>query len=817
MEVISHYRIVRKLGAGGMGEVYLAYDTQLARKVAIKVLTSASDNASSRRLMREAQAAASLDHPNICSVYDVGEHEGSGFIVMQYVEGQTLAVRLRSGALDEGTAITLARQIAAGLAEAHGRGIIHRDIKPDNIMLDARGQAKVMDFGIAKIVSLGQNPDTTKTLLTAAGAVVGTLPYMSPEQVRGREVDARSDVFSFGVLLYEMLSGHRAFSDATAADTASAILTCDPPPLRVDPRLGRIVRKCLDKEADRRYESMRGVSQDLEAISTRAISWSGLRWVAAFFLLLVLVAGAWWFYRRRGAGPEIRSLAVLPLRNTGGDSQDEYLCDGITDEMITKLTYLRNLRVTSYSVATRYKDSTKDAAAIGRELGVDAVLHGTLRKSGSRFRMSMHLVNVPTGFEIWADNGYESDVRDVLTAERQVAEAVAAQVKGQLSPEERAMVARAGTSNTEAYELLLRGKEHFYNAGSTAAPGGGHTERSLARQMFQNAIALDPNFAEAYGWLALAQYYEFHVGNAAKEMLNASLDNAHKALAKDPNLIIARRALIHIYHSTGQTEDGLRQAKRILETNSGDPDALEAAGLGYFRAGMMDRAIPLLQRAVAADPLNASFRNELARSLDHNGEAQRALEILAPTMANPESAWVAALCYRSLGQFEQAIAMERRCLAAAPLTQAAWFDLGGVYIAAGRAAEARATWTEGARVIESQVAKFENFRTRIWLGLLYAALGRRDQALAQTRIALALEPADPWALYHAGCIRALLGDRNEALRLIRRALDNGFLSLHYVTGYQRLGFPLHSLRNDPGLHELTRSLEQRVNELRARY
>src|SRR5260370_18122033 len=330
-------------------------------------------------------------------------------------------------------------------------------------------------------------------------------------------------------------------------------------------------RKGLEKEADRRYESMRGVSQDLEAISTRAISWCGLRWVAALLLLLVLVAGAWWLYRQRGAGPEIRSLAVLPLRNTGGDTRDEYLCDGITDEVIHKLTCLRNLRVTSYSVATRYKDSTKDAAAIGRELGVDAVLHGRLRKSGSRFRMSMHLVNVPTGFEIWADNGYESDVRDVLTAERQVAEAVAAQVKGQLSPEERALVARAGTSNTEAYELLLRGKEDFYNAGSTAAPGGGHTERSLARQMFQNAIALDPHFPEAYEHLALTQSYHSHVANPAKEMLNASLDNAHKALAKDPDLIIARRALIHIYHSTAQTDDALLPPNPIPQPQPAHP------------------------------------------------------------------------------------------------------------------------------------------------------------------------------------------------------------------------------------------------------
>ncbi len=397
---LGPYEILAPLGEGGMGEVYLAEDARLDRKVAIKVLPadSAADPQAKRRLVREAQAAARLDHPNICAIYEVSEEAGTSFIVMQHVEGETLAARLHLGPLGLREAIAIATETADALAEAHSRGILHRDIKPQNIMITSRGQVKVMDFGLAKAIASPaaiESRAETDMLLTDRGVIVGTVPYMSPEQLRNEPLDARSDIFSYGAVLYEMVSGRQPFADSNTATTIAAVLTREPPPLaggssEVPAALDRITRKALSKERERRYQSMRDLSLDLAACrrelenppsshseavaatrdserppSSRA---RPLRLASAVVAGLAAVALAYWLFGRgAGAGPrpEIRSLAVLPLEDLSGDPAQEYFADGMTDALISKLAQIRALgRVISRTSVMRYKGSGKSLPEI---------------------------------------------------------------------------------------------------------------------------------------------------------------------------------------------------------------------------------------------------------------------------------------------------------------------------------------------------------------------------------------------------------------------------------------------------------------------
>lgn len=857
---LGHYEIRSVLGAGGMGEVYLAEDTRLGRKVAIKVLSAqaALDEHANKRLLREAKVAATLDHPNICAIHEVAEELGRIFIVMQYVEGETLDSRMRRSPLDLGESVAAAAQVADALAEAHSRGVLHRDIKPSNIIITPRGQIKVLDFGLAKFISDPEGVSSeapTQALLTTTGAIVGTVPYMSPEQVRGETLDARSDMFSFGVVLYELVSGQQIFSRGNAAATASAILTHHPPPLaRYSPdapaELERIVRKCLEKDRERRYQTMRDLCIDLEnarrdlesvqvaersgigntdAIAstkeTREAGWRDLlhsRRALALAALLILIGTVFGYvvWRRRNtspaARPRIESLAVLPLRNAGGDAEDDYLSDGVTDELITKLTKLRSVRVISRSVSVRYRNSTEDAAQIGRELGVDAVIDGAVRKAGNRFRVSIHLVNASDGFELWADDSFEKTLSDLLDTERDLAEAVAARLKGQLTPQDRAVVAKSNTTNADAYDLLLRGRDYYYKSKASGVHGEG-SGLMLARQMFSRAIELDPKFADAYAWLGLALYDQFASGNGSRPTLDTAIDNENKALLLDPELIIARRALINIYHSTGQTEEGLRQGKRALDTSPNDPDAVKGAALAYYRAGMMDKAIPLYRQALAADPSDAEARDQLARSYLDSRRYQEGLDVLAPVFAQGQGGeWVGMRLYEALRQYDKAIALGERLVARAanPLD---FLSLGAVYEHAGQPDRARETWRRGAEQAEARVGAAENERTRIWLGHLYGHLVERARALDQVQRALALHKDDPWVLYQAAEISAALGNKSEALGYLRQAIANGWLGINYLIEAEQPGGSFFTIRDDPDYKSLHDALQKKVDELRAKY
>jgi len=866
-QTISHYRILKKLGAGGMGEVYLAEDTRLARQVALKILPPEVANKlhGLERFKREARAASALNHPHVAHIYEIGECDGCHFIAMEYVVGETLQKKIAGRPVEVSEVIRLSAEIADALDEAHGKGIIHRDIKAANIIITLRGQAKLLDFGLAKLDVTREQVNTQASTLaqTTPGAVMGTVPYMSPEQALGKAVDSRTDIFSLGVVMYEMATGRMPFAGNTAHEVIDRIAHAQPEAIArfnydVPPPLEALIRKCLEKDANRRYQTARELLVDLRnlqrdyehtsdthsfveqdaktlrledqkalpladkpsvgetRVASRVSSLASAHARTLTIVVTVVLFAVALIYVWRAARvvpvasqADIKSLAVLPLKMVGGDKQDEYLSDGIADELIAKLTKLKGMRVVSNSITMRLKDSPKDAAEIGRELGVEAVLNGTVRKSGNRFRVSLNLVNALDGFVIWADDDFESNLSDLLDAERQLAEAVAGKLRAQLTAQEHSLVARGNTTNADAYELFLRGKQQSRKG-----------EGQLARDLFDRAIKLDPNFADAYAWRGLLIYQQFKGGRGDHATLDAALSDANRALAIDPNLIAARRTLINIYHSIGQTEEGLKQGKQALEINPDDLDAIEGAALAYFRAGILSKAIPLYQRAVAADPTDNGLRSALARCYLHTGEYQKGIDVLSPALAQNQGGWWMAMeNYQGLKQFDKAIEMGKMETSKNPDDANGWLDFGAVLEAAGKAEQARAVWAEGARREEAKVIAFENVRTRVWLGFFYADLGEREKALAQINRALTLEPNDAWTLFQVGNVHALLNNRREAVGDIKQAIAHGWLGIHYINeGLDpNVSGALVNLRDDAEFQQVRADLQRKVDELAAKY
>lgn len=865
----GHYEILKKLGIGGMGEVYLALDKKLDRRVAVKILNErfSRHETNLKRFIREAKAASSLNHPNILIIHEIGEAEGTQYIVSEFIEGATLRELIELATLELPAVLDVSIQIAGAFVAAHSAHIVHRDIKPENIIVRPDGYVKVLDFGLAKLLEqqksfINSEGETIKRNETAQGIIMGTVNYMSPEQAKGERVDERTDIFSFGAVIYEMICGKTPFAGNSMSEAFANLIKSEPIPLSqivadVPKELERIVLKTLRKSKDERYQSMKDLLADLKEVKedlhfaekteregsagrleratvilppqktgdinlqtgeirhgfTEKIKQHKSSAIAAsiVFFIALAVGGYFAFFNKQTAltsASQIKSIMVLPLKNIGGDASDEYLSDGITDELITKLTKLKTVRVVSPSVAMRYKNSPKDAAEIGREMNVEAVIEGTIRKVGTRFRLSIHLVNAQNGFELWSDDDFENELNNLLDAEGQIAETVASRLKGQLSTQELNLVAASSTTNADAYEFFLRGKQQLRSGDS-----------QMARNFFDRAIQLDQNFADAYAWRGLVIYQQFKGGRGDRATLNAALSDADHALQIDPNIISARVTLINIYHSTGQYEEGLKQGKRLLEINPDDLDAIEGAARAYFRAGMVNKAVPLYQRAVAADPTNTEIREDLSRCFLHTGEYQKGLDVLSPVLAQNKGGWWMAMAnYGALRQFDKAIEMGKIETSKNPNNSNGWLDYGEALKEAGKLEQARAVWAEGANREEAKLSTFENVRTRIWLGFLYAHLGEREKALTQANRAIELEPSDAWTLFQVGSIQALLNNRPEAVGDIKQAIAHGWLGIHYISRpVLNEADDLANLRGDAEFETVRADLQKKVDELAKQY
>jgi eukaryotic-like serine/threonine-protein kinase len=679
---IGPYQVGSLIGAGGMGEVYKARDTRLNRTVAIKVLPgqAANDPLARDRFEREARAVAGLNHPHICTVYDVGSQDGTDFLVMEYLEGETLRGPLP---LDE--VLRLATQIAGALEVAHQQGILHRDLKPGNVMLTKSG-TKLLDFGLAKLMN--EDVDVTRT---AEGTVLGTVAYMSPEQAEGKPLDARSDIFSFGAVLYELLSGRRAFSGDTTARVLSAVLRDDPPPLLASPALDHIVRRCLAKQPSERFRAMAEVRHALEQVGLTS------------------------------ALKEAPSIAVLPFANMSPDPENEYFSDGIAEEIINALTHIDGLHVAARTSAFSFKGKSVEVGDIAARLKVRHVLEGSVRKAGNRVRVTAQLVDASNGFQLWSER-YDRELADIFDVQDEIARAIVERLKVVLAGGGSARLVKVTTHNIEAYQHYLKGRAMLYRRGPWIAK---------ALESFQTAVVLDPEFAQAWAGVADAYTTLCYSGyRRPADMMPAALEAATRATAADPLSAEAHNALA--VAALLWERDFKKSEKEFLEALALNPQYMQARcwyGLFFLQwgVGRLDEGLTETWRAFEADPLSGYATMVLSFALATVRRFEEAVaQARAAVQLDPESfvaQWELGFAYHWNGQDAEAITVLE------PL----WREYGQYWIAIGLAPTYAAIGRldQTRNIYEALLARREQeYVPPFVLAVCVEALGDRKAAIA---------------------------------------------------------------------------------------
>lgn len=702
---ISHYHITSQLGEGGMGVVYEAEDTNLGRHVALKFLTPAmaGDDGLLQRFQREARAASSLNHPNICTIHGIEQFESDHFIVMELLDGESLADRIRRGPLDINSLLTLGVQIVDALESAHSKGIVHRDLKPANIFVTSRGQAKILDFGLAKIakmdrLALGSADSEVQTAvrheeLTQAGSTLGTISYMSPEQARGQITDARTDLFSFGTVLYQMATGTLPFQGETSAVVFEGILNRDPAPVNqlnpsLPPELGRIIGQALEKDRDLRYQSatdlktaLKRLKRDLDSSARHAAEPSGIR--------------------GRAASTD-HSVAVLYFENLSGMKEDEYLRDGITEDITTELSKIKGLKTFSRAMVLAYRDKSVTAGQVGKELGASYVLVGSLRRAGARLRINAQLVDAGTDFPIWSER-YDREMKDVFEVQDEIAQKIAAALRITLSPQEQQALSAKPTEDLQAYDLYLRGRNYARRVG--------RQDLQFSLQMYENAVALDPEFALAHAGLAnvCAQYY-YHF-ERQQQWIDRAIAATHKASA-------------HGHEA---------------------PEIQCAEAWVLFAEGRYDESADKIRTALSRTPDLDGGYYLLGRALFSAGRYQDVADIMEDALAHAGENYNTTIpIHNALGALGKT-------------------DMLKNYVHREIA------------IYEEHLKKVpEDARARVLLAADYASQDRFDEAKREADMAMVLRPDDSMILYNTACVFCAMNNPSDALIAIKKAWESGY-------------------------------------------
>jgi serine/threonine protein kinase/Flp pilus assembly protein TadD len=706
LQQIGRYRVAAKLGAGGMGIVYRAYDEKLRRDVAIKLLHRQPDSSSRAQILQEARASSALNHPGICTVYEVDDHDDQSFIVMELIEGRPLSDLIPADGFPFESVRSYGLQVADALAHAHARGIIHRDVKPSNILVIAQGRIKILDFGLGQHVGSHISDRTTGQTASDVGALAGTLAYMAPEQLRGERAAARSDVWSLGVVLYEMITGSRPYSGDTQFTLTASILA-DPPrplPANVPAGLKRIVSRCLTKDPVERYQDAGQVHAALEALDApRRAPATGRP-------------------ARRSASPtRVRSLAVLPLENLSPGPDDEFFADGMTDTLITTLAQIRALRVISRTSVMRFKGTRQPLPEIAQALNVDAIVEGTVLRSHGRVRITAQLIHAASDTHLWAKQ-YEGDVRDVLTLQSDVARAIAQEIQIQLSPQEKSRLRRSRPVDPAAYEAYLKGRHFWYRRSPDALRKG--------VELLQQAITLDPSFALAHAAVAEAHVsmgWDLFGLTAPSESFPLAKQSAQRALEIDPSCAEAHAAL-------GNTAMGFdwdwvtaeREFKHAIELKP----QYGPAHIWYSHLlKAIDRneeSLAESRRALECDPLGLVLNMHMGWHLVYARQYEKAIEQCQKTLELDPTFILAHVflgqAYVHSGAFTDAIAAFEKAVELSRRHPTYLADLGHGYAVAGRHSDALSVLKE---LHEKSAERFVAARG---IAEIHLGLGEVDEA-----------------------------------------------------------------------------------------
>jgi serine/threonine protein kinase/Tfp pilus assembly protein PilF len=688
-----------------MGEVYLANDTKLDRKVALKILPSdVVDDQSDervRRFIQEAKAASALNHPNILTIYEIDEIDSEHFIATEFIDGETLRARIKKGPLTAADALDVGIQVANALSSTHSVGIIHRDIKPDNIMLRPDGIVKVLDFGLAKLsrerqMETDSLAPTQNMINTAYGMVLGTAHYMSPEQARGMELDARTDVWSLGCVLYEMISGRQPFAGPTTIDVMSGILHREPdslvPHLSEGPReLDRVIQRALRKDRDERYQTVKDFMIDLRdlkrEIETQSIRVTTSRSSGASF--------------STDAVPD-NSIAVLYFENMNSEKESDYFCAGMTEDIITDLSKIKELKVVSRTDVLPFRNKEVNTRQVGDALRVNYILEGSVRKAGNRIRITAQLISVRDGYHLWAER-FDRMVEDIFDLQNEVSQKIVDALKLSLTESERELLTHKPTDDLRAYDFYMRGRELLYLKGRR------NTESAI--KMFENAVAIDPEFASAYAGLAEAYSTMYEWYDSASTWLSKSIEMNRKALELEPTSLDAKFGIATVYFNQRRFAESKRAIEELLKENT-------EFYPGHLRLGII-----------------AELSND----------------------------------------FESARKYYRRAAELKPYDEDAWMFLAGAYRKLGNTAAADKAAIKVIEITSRKLeASLDDIIVMSRLAEAYARFGSREETTATLKRVLELEPNDGLAVYNCSCAYALLGEKKSSLILLRRAFESGF-------------------------------------------